>query len=78
MKPGGTVLSTEINDLQMQSIPVFLREQTFEVPFGLIDVFRRTESPARRQAVDVGIDRERRHIKGLCHNYRRCFMSDTR
>ena len=41
MKPGGTVLSAEINDLQVQTVPMSLWEQTLEVPFGLIHVVGR-------------------------------------
>lgn len=41
MTAGGAVLSTEVDDLQMQGVPAGLWEERFEIPFGLHDIARR-------------------------------------
>jgi len=63
-----TVITTEEDYLQMTSIPGFFWEDSLEIAFGLRDVRAVGEPPAISKAMDVRIDRKRRHTKRLRHN----------
>ena len=54
----------------MQGVPLFAGEEAFEIFLGLHDVFSGTQTPALREAMNVGIDRKGGHPKGLTHDHR--------
>ena len=54
------------------------REQLLEIALGLLDGAAAREAPARRQAVDVRVDREGRMAEGLRHHDARGLVADAR
>ena len=59
----GAVFAAVEDDLQVQLVPALLREKTLRVALRLLHRFAIGEVPAVHQAVDVGVDGERRHPK---------------
>ena len=75
---GRTKFTTIKDNLQMKSIPFFDRENFFQVGFCLFDVFAGRQSPPLRQSMNVGIDRECGHPKGLRHDDTGCLVANAR
>ena len=75
---GRTKFTTIKDNLQMKSIPFFDRENFFQVGFCLFDVFAGRQSPPLRQSMNVGIDRECGHAKGLRHDDTGCLVANAR
>lgn len=75
---GGEDFAPVVDELQVEVVPAFLREEGFEIFFGLLNVFARREFPMPGKAVDVGVHREGGSAEGLYHKYRGSFMADTR
>jgi len=59
-------------------MPLVGRERGLQVDLGALDVLAVGEAPAFGQAMDVRVDRERRHAEGLHHEDRRGLVADTR
>ena len=78
MTPRRTMLATEINDLQVQLVPRRRREQGLQIRLGTLDTVPIRQAPARRQPMDVRIDRKGRHPEGLRHQHRRRLVPDPR
>ena len=76
--PCGTVLTAVEDDLEVELVPNGLGEEAFEVLFGLRDVFTGGELPTLGEPMDVGIDGEARHAKGLRHDDLRGLVADSR
>ena len=77
MAAGRAVLAAEVDDLQVQGVPVLGGEQPLAVPFGLRDVLASRQAPAIDQAVDMGVDWEGRHAEVLRHDYLRGLVTDA-
>lgn len=75
--PRGAVLPAIIDDLQVKIVPTGLGEQSFEIAFRLLDTAPVGQTPAARQAMNMGIDRKRRKAKRLGHDHAGRFMTDT-
>jgi hypothetical protein len=63
------VLAAEVNDLQVPTNPGVDWKDPLQVSLSLDDVLTIRKPPARSQAVDVRIDRERGMTEGLTHHY---------
>ena len=59
-------------------MPAVDGKKPFEIALGLNHAFAARESPARRQAMNMGINRKRRHAKGLHHDHTCGFVTDPR
>ncbi len=69
MVTGGAVFAGEVDDAEVEEVPVLFGEEGFEVKFGLGDIFAVAEAPAFGAAVYVGVDGEGRLVEGLGHYY---------
>ena len=78
MIAGGTVLASEVNDLQMAAAPFAFGEELLEVALGLLDVLAVRQPPPFREAVDVRVEGERRLAERLIHDDARGLVSDAR
>ena len=76
--PCGAMFATIKNDLQMQTVPVFSREQLFQISFRLFDVFPLSQPPALRQSVNMGVDRKSRNPESLGHHDAGRLVPDSR
>src|SRR5262249_46141716 len=74
---GGAALAREIDDLAVDLPPALGREEALQVALRLLDALSRREPPARRQAVDVGVDGEGRLAERLAHDDRRRLVPDA-
>src|SRR5690606_18870489 len=74
---GRAVLATEEDDLEVTVVPGLDRERRLQVTFDLLDVLAHRESPALGEAVDVGVDRERRDAERLRHHDAGGLVADT-
>ena len=70
------MLPTEKNNRQMEPIPIAVRKKALEIPFGAFHRISIREPPARREAVNMGIDRKRRDAESLGHDDARGLVSD--
>src|SRR5690606_13573813 len=59
------VLAPEVDDLQVQPAPALRRIKTAQVLLGPADAAPVREPPPRGEAMDVGVDRERRDTERL-------------
>jgi len=75
---GRAVLSTEVDDLQVKTIPKSLREDGLQVSLRPLDTGSVREAPPRGESMDVRIDRKRWHTEGLGHDDTRGLVSDAR
>jgi hypothetical protein len=72
------MLSSVIDDLQMQLGPGFLREVLFQVMFGLDDVLAASQFPSRGQAVNMRIDGKGGFAESLAHDNAGRFVPNAR
>lgn len=77
MPPGWAVFSAEIDDLEMQFVPLILGEVRFEVALGLDDGAAARETPAVSEAMNVGVDGKGGYAEGLRHHHARGFVADA-
>ena len=73
----GTVFSSEINDLEVNAIPVFGCEEFLEIRFRFLHPTAITEAPTRCESMDVRIYGKRRLAKTLTHDNARRLMANT-
>ena len=71
------VFATIENDLEVEVVPAFAREEPFEVFFCLLDATPIGQAPPLGEAMDMGIDRKGRHAKGLGQDNRCCFVTNA-
>jgi hypothetical protein len=62
---GRAVLAAEVDHLEVERAPRFGREHPLQVPLGPLDGHPTGETPARREPVDVRVDRELPAAEGL-------------
>ena len=74
--PGATKLSAIENNLQVQAIPEFPREETLQVFLSLYNVFSVGQPPALCQTMYMGVHGESGHAKSLRHDYAGGFVAD--
>lgn len=72
------MLPTEKNNRQMEPIPIAVRKKALEIPLCAFHRISIREPPARREAVNMGIDRKRRDAESLGHDDARRFMPYAR
>ena len=75
---GRGVLAAIKDDLQVQLVPLVLREEALGVALGLLHILAVGEIPAVHQPVDVGVHRKGRDAKGLRHDHRRGLVAHAR
>ena len=71
------VFATVENELQMQFVPMLLGKQCFEIAFRLQHRFSAGEFPALCKSMNMGVDREGRRAKALCHDNLCGFVADA-
>src|SRR6056297_199044 len=74
----GTVLATEVDDLQMQIIPNRFGKQTLQVLFGLLDMPAVGQPPALGQAMNMRIDGKSGVAERLRHHDTGRFVAHAR
>ena len=75
---GLAMFAPVVNDLQVELVPAFFGEVSLQVFLGLGDAFAVRQFPSLGQAVNMGVDRKSRVPKGLSHDNRCGFVSDSR
>ena len=72
------MLPTEKNNRQMEPIPIAVRKKALEIPFGAFHRVSVREPPARRETVDMGVDRKRGDAERLGHDNARRLVPHSR
>jgi glutamate-ammonia-ligase adenylyltransferase len=76
--PGGAVLASEVDDLEMTIAPLIGGEEHLEVAFGLDHVARTRQTPAAGEAVDMGVDGKGGMTERLNHHDARGLVPHSR
>jgi hypothetical protein len=65
------MLSSVVNNLQVQDVPTVLWKETFQIFFRLHNVLAIGQSPSLREPMDVSVDRKGRMAERLAHHHAR-------